>query len=128
MLDSLVDRLGADLRQRHAAELAGLDVLVHHAKGFFHGDGLVAACTLELVDLLAPVQLPDAVVECAANALGGPVGSQCLEIRSSFDVEDEFGRVFGVFFEVPFEQDEAVVFGLAVEFAAVPEGACCQQY
>jgi hypothetical protein len=46
-----------------------------------------------------------------------------LEVCATFDAENDFVGVFGVFLEVALEQDVAVVLLRAVEFASVPESA-----
>lgn len=45
-----------------------------------------------------------------------------VHVDGALDGEDAFGGVFGVFGEVALEEDEGVVVGCSVEFAAVEEG------
>lgn len=124
VLDRFMDSLSADLRQRDAVNLPGLDILlVHDAEGLGHGDSLVATSELEEVDLLATLQLSGAVVNRAAGVLGRAVAGMGFRVHTPLDAEDNLVGVFGILFQIALQEYQAIVVGRAVELAAVPEVA-----
>ena len=121
ILDGLVDGLGAHFGQRNAPDLARLHIfLVDDAKGDLEGDVRVAAPELEHVDLLAALELGDAVVQGAAGVLRRGIELVGLGINAALDAKDNLVGILGVFFKVTFEQDETVVVGGAVKLGPVP--------
>lgn len=126
MLDGLVDRLGPNLGERDAPELARLDVLLlDNSERHLQRHGLVSTAEPKQIELLAAPELGNAVIEGAARVLGRGVHLVGSGVQAPFNADDDLVRVFWVLRKVLFQENEAVVIGRPVKLGAIPASAWC---
>ena len=124
VFDSFVDGLRPHLGERNASDLAGLNILLlNELKRHVQRDRRVPTAEFKHVNLLAALQLRNAVIQAAARILRRGVGLVGLGVESALDIQDDLVSIFGVLFQIPLEENEGVVIGRAIEFTAVPTGA-----
>ena len=124
VFDGFVDGLRPHLGERNASDLAGLDILLlDEPKRHVQRHRRVPTAEFKHIDLLAALELRNAVIQGAAGILRRGVDLVGFGVGSAFDIQDDLVRIFGVFFQVAFEENEAVVIWRAIEFTAVPAGA-----
>lgn len=110
VFDSLVDSLRPHLGERNAPDLAGLDILLlDEPKRHIQGNRRVPTTEFKHVDLLAALQLRNAVIQAAARILWRGVGLVGLGVGSALDIQDDLVSIFGVHFQISLEENEAVV-------------------
>lgn len=125
VLDGLVDGVLVALGDGDALDLAGVDVLLlDGAEGDVKGRAAVPPGDDEDdVEVGDALEAAEDVVKGPADALGGAVGDEPLQVGAALDHEGEPVGVLGVLGEVGLEQVHGVVLGRAVELARVPQGA-----
>ncbi len=122
VLDSFMDGGRSYLAERNAAKKALVDELLHRCKRVLHRDVGVTSGTLKNVNLLAALQLLDAVAEGPADFLRGAIRGAALGTTSTLDTKDDLIGILGVLLKVLLEDHKGIVLGRPIEFAAVPEG------
>ena len=74
------------LRERDTTDLTGLDIfLVHHTKSDLNRYVGVATSEFKQINLLATLQLGNAVVESPARVLGRTIGLVGARLQASFN-------------------------------------------
>lgn len=117
-LCSSTDRLGADLAQRDAPDIPGLNVLAHGLHGHFNVHLGVFSGRLKLIDpSLAPNQT-DRVLDAGPNTFRRGVRQQARK-HAAFDVEEDLVYLLRILVVVTLEHGKGVVVWRAVELAAV---------
>lgn len=115
------DRLRIDFTESDAANLALLHVFRQDLDGVLHGEVRVLARTLEDIHLLLSIQQMESIVHAASDALFRSIRDELANLEPTFDAENNLVRILRVLGEVLVQEVQGVVFGLAVQLAAVPE-------
>ena len=109
----LADGVCADLTQADAANLAILDQFSQGLDRGLDGNVGVAPRTFEEIDCLSASQHFDRPLDGRANTFWGAVGPR-LHVVGAFDAEHDLAGIFGILFEVVFDQMQRVCLGRAV--------------